>query len=383
MVDFLIKKITDKYPTTAFRTIIGQLAGVLGLGTNLILFIGKILVGGLTGSVSIMADAMNSLSDMISSFLTLVGFKIAAKPADKNHPYGHKRFEYISGLAVALIVTAVGAEFLKTSFKKILTPQALHLSKTMFFILILSVLLKVWQGKMYRTLAQKIDSATLEATSKDSINDVFTTVLVIVSAAIEYITNWHIDGYVGFFLAIYILISGIKMVKDFIDELLGSRPTEKEIKQMEDHLDQFQTILGYHDLLVHDYGPEKKFASVHIEVDANWDLMYAHRIIDEIEENFYDELGVNLVCHLDPVMIHDEHYLQLSTAFDEFVNKLDPQLKIHDFRIKDDQTLQFDLVIPENFKMTDQEITNQLEQFAQRSVPAFHLEVTFDHHYLL
>ncbi len=383
MIDFLIQKAESKHPHEEQRTLIGKLAGELGLIFNIFLFLAKFLVGWLTGSVSITADAMNSLSDMVSSLFTVVGFQAAAKPADKEHPYGHKRFEYISGLAVALLVTLVGASFLRSSLEKIFAPKAIRLSFNMFLILLFSILLKLGQAKMYRDLAKRIDSSTLTASSKDSSNDVFMTALVVISAGIEYSTGFRIDGYIGFLLALYILISGINMVKDFIDELLGSRPTEKEVQKMEALLDSYTTILGYHDLLVHDYGPDKKFASVHIEVDANWSLMQAHEVIDAIEKDFYHHLQVELVCHLDPVTIHDAHYLQLSLEFHDLVKAIDPQLKIHDFRIQNEKTLQFDLVVPEKFVLPDATIKQQIENFAKEKGEDYELEITFDHHYLL
>jgi cation diffusion facilitator family transporter len=221
MLNFLLKKIEKENKETQ-RTKVGQLAGVLGLLSNLVLFIGKFLIGFAAGSVSIMADAMNSLSDTISSVLTLIGFKVAAKPADSEHPYGHERFEYISGLLISLIIALVGFQFLKSSFEKILNPEPIKLSLALFIVLIASIVIKVLQGRMYLTLSKKIDSQTLKATSKDSLNDVYTTLAVLVSALFEWVTNLRIDGYVGFLLALYILYSGYTMVKDFINEFRKS-----------------------------------------------------------------------------------------------------------------------------------------------------------------
>ncbi len=231
-----------------------------------------------------MADAINSLSDTASSILTLVGFKIAAKPADPEHPYGHERFEYISGLFVSIIITYVGFQFLETSIGKIIHPESLTLSPIIFIVLLFSIILKFVQGRMYVTIAQSIDSETLRATAKDSYNDVYTTLAVLLSAGIEWLMGWRIDGYVGFALAGYILLSGIMMLRDFVYELLGSRPTKEEILAMEKLLLSYENILGFHDLLVHNYGPSKKFASVHIEVDDSLDLNQAHKIMDIIKK---------------------------------------------------------------------------------------------------
>ena len=300
MLRFFLKRMKGN---ATDRTMIGKLAGYLGLLSNALLFVAKFLIGLSAQSVSIMADAINSLSDTASSFLTLIGFRIAAKPADREHPYGHERFEYISGFVVSLLITFVGFQFLKNAFEKIIAPEPIRLSPWLFIVLILSIGLKLWQGLMYRQLAKKIDSATLQANGQDSFNDVLTTVAVLLSALIEWGTGWRVDGYIGLLIALYILFSGIMMIRTFINELLGARPTEAEIREMEDRLDRYPTILGYHDLLVHNYGPKNRFASVHIEVNESWSLSQAHEVIDAIEHDFQRNLQVELVCHLDPVPI--------------------------------------------------------------------------------
>ena len=247
MLKFFMKRFLSQGPEGK-RTSIGQLAGVLGFLSNGVLFCGKFAIGVMASSVSIMADAINSLTDTISSLLTLVGFKIAAKPADKEHPYGHERFEYISGFLISLIMTFVGWQFLQASFEKILQPEKVKLNWIVFVVLLLSIAIKVWQSRMYHTLAKSIQSKTLQATSQDSLNDVLTTVAVLVSAIVEWFTGWRVDGYVGFLIALYIIYSGIKMVMEFIAELLGQRPTEEELDNMNQLLGEFPEILGYHDL---------------------------------------------------------------------------------------------------------------------------------------
>ncbi len=315
------------------RVAIGVRAGWLGLGSNLVLFIGKFLIGLSAGSVSIMADAINSLTDTASSLLTLIGFRIAGKPADSEHPYGHARFESISGFVVSLLITFVGGQFLLSSINKIITPEHIRLSSMLFVVLIFSIGIKVWQGLMYRSLSKKIDSATLQASGQDSINDVITTAAVLLSAIIEWLTGWRVDGYVGLLIALYILYNGIQMIRTFINDLLGSRPTEAELTEMEERLASYQTILGFHDLLVHNYGPSNRFASVHIEVDDTWTLNQAHQVIDQIEHDFFTQLQVELVCHLDPVPIHDPLYRQLRQAVKRLLRMIDPQLRMHDFRV--------------------------------------------------
>lgn len=383
MLEHFVEKMIKNKNREEQRTKVGQIAGVIGLVSNIVLFLGKFSIGFIANSVSIMADAINSLSDMISSILTLVGFKIAAKPADKEHPYGHERFEYISGLAVSFIIMLVGVQFLQSSFNKILDPESISFSVLIFIVLLSSIIIKIWQGKMYGKLAKKIDSQTLQASGKDSLNDVFITITVLLSALVEYISGWHIDGFVGFVLALYIIYTGIKMIKDFIDELLGSRPLDYEIQIMEARLANYPSILGYHDLLVHNYGPQSKFASVHIEVDASWDLTDAHQVIDMIEKDFKENLEVELVCHLDPVAIHDDQYLKINQELNNILANLNQGLKMHDLRIKNHNVLQFDLVIPEGITENENQLVEDIRQLVMKRIGNYHLDVRLDHNYLL
>ncbi|EPD1727567.1 cation diffusion facilitator family transporter [Enterococcus hirae] len=366
------------------RTKKGIIAGILGLITNILLFVAKFAIGLFSGSVSIMADAINSLSDTASSILTLVGFKIAAKPADQEHPFGHERFEYISGLFVSIIITYVGFQFLDASIRKIFRPEHLVLTPIVFLVLIFSILLKLLQGRMYTRFSKTIQSEALKATAKDSYNDVFTTLAVLVSAGIERFTGWRIDGYVGFVLAGYIIFSGIMMLRDFVYELLGSRPTAEEIKTMEKQLSSYKSILGFHDLLVHNYGPNKKFASVHIEVDDSLNLNEAHKIIDIIEKDFKKTLDVDLVCHLDPVAIHNEQYRKILKQLRQIIKELGEELRLHDLRIiRKGNELQFDIVVPQNFKLPDDVLEEKIRQAIEKKVGSFELDITFDHNYLL
>ena len=366
------------------RTKKGIIAGILGLISNMLLFVAKFMIGLFSGSVSIMADAINSLSDTASSILTLVGFKIAAKPADQEHPFGHERFEYISGLFVSIIITYVGFQFLDASIRKIFRPEHLVLTPIVFLVLIFSILLKLLQGRMYTRFSKTIQSEALKATAKDSYNDVFTTLAVLVSAGIERFTGWRIDGYVGFVLAGYIIFSGIMMLRDFVYELLGRRPTAEEIKTMEKQLSSYKSILGFHDLLVHNYGPNKKFASVHIEVDDSLNLNEAHKIIDIIEKDFKKTLNVDLVCHLDPVAIHNEQYRKILKQLRQIIKELGEELRLHDLRIiRKGKELQFDIVVPQNFKLPDDVLEEKIRQAIEKKVGSFELDITFDHNYLL
>lgn len=382
MVKFFMKKFLSKGPE-GNRTSIGQLAGVLGFLSNAILFIGKFAIGVMAHSVSIMADAINSLTDTISSVLTLVGFKIAAKPADKEHPYGHERFEYISGFLISLIMTFVGWQFLQASFGKILQPEKVKLNWLVFVVLLLSIAIKVWQSRMYQSLARSIQSKTLQATSQDSLNDVLTTVAVLLSAIVEWFTGWRVDGYVGFLIALYIIYSGIKMVMEFIAELLGQRPNEEELEQMNALLGEYPEILGYHDLLVHNYGPQKRFASVHIEVDDRWSLNQAHEVINQIEKDFLEQLDVSLVCHIDPVAVQDADFQEKRRTIEAIVANVDERLRMHDFRVISPESISFDLVVPKTVQLSDQELADTIRLKIHQRYGNQKIEITFDHNYLL
>lgn len=385
MLTFLIKQFTKKLKGNT-REAVGILAGMLGLFSNLILFVAKLLIGQISGSVSIMADAMNNLSDTASSIITLAGFKVAGKPADEEHPYGHERFEYISGFVVSFLVTYVGVRFLDSSFDKILDPSSVRLSPVVFIVLVLSILMKFWQNLMYRRLAKKIDSNTLKATAQDSINDVYTTIAVLLSALIEWLTGWQIDGYIGFLIALYIIYTGIKMIKEFIDELMGVRAPQEEISQIKKLLDEYPNIIGYHDLLIHSYGPSSVFASVHIEVNEDWSLPHAHEVIDDIEQTVKERMNVDLVCHLDPYPIDDPDFKRVAPKMRKVLRDIDPNLRMHDLRIdttSTPETFHFDLVVPENIKLSDLELSEYISQiYISRYEPAT-LNITFDRTYLL
>lgn len=386
MLTFLINKITERWKNNK-RTSVGILAGILGLISNLVLFLAKFFIGSLSGSVSIMADAMNNLSDTASSFITLAGFKIAGKPADEGHPYGHERFEYISGFVISILVTYVGVRFLDSSFIKILHPSSVLLSPIVYIVLILSILMKFWQSHMYQKLSTEIDSDTLKATAQDSINDVYTTIAVLISAVIEWLSGWRIDGYIGFLIALYIIYSGIKMILGFINDLMGVRPPEAEVLAIRKHLDNYPNIIGYHDLLIHSYGPNSIFASVHIEVDQDWTLSHAHEVIDSIEYEVKENLGVDLVCHVDPYPLDDPDFKRIAPELKKLLKEIHPHLRFHDLRVDKEttpETIYFDLVVPKELrKVSNSQLQDQISAcFIKQNQPA-KLMITFDRTYLL
>ncbi|MCB5952106.1 cation diffusion facilitator family transporter [Enterococcus sp. BWT-B8] len=368
------------------RTSYGIFAGIIGLTSNLLLVVGKLSIGFFSGSVSIMADAVNNLSDTISSVVTLLGFYIAGKPADREHPYGHERFEYISGTFVSLLITFVGFQFLLTSIDRIREPQSINFNWIMLVVLLVSIFLKVWQGLVYKNIAGEIDSNALIAASKDSLNDVFTTVTVLISTVVEGITGWRIDGYIGLLIAGYIIYSGLQLIREFINELIGVRPDQEKIDEMKKFLSAVQGIVGYHDLMLHQYGPNKIFATVHIEIDDRWDLNRAHQLIDQIEVAFKEQLEVELVCHVDPVNLYDEKQQFVHQQVKMIVKEIDTNFKAHDIRLVDHEgksTVLFDLVVPSKYLISDEEILRMIQIKAYDKLEGCEVEITFDHNYLL
>lgn len=368
------------------RTRIGILSGKAGLVSNLFLFFIKLIAGWIAGSVSIMADAMNNLSDSASSVLTLLGFHFSSKPPDKEHPYGHERSEYISGLLVSVVILFVGYEFLMSSIDRILNPSSLNSTPLVYILLIVSVFLKILQGFFYKDAAAQIDSNTIRAASQDSFNDVYTTLVVLSSILIERLTGWQIDGYAGVLIALYILYSGYQSITNSFNDLLGSRPNEDEIAKMSQKLDSYSSIIGYHDLLVHSYGPNKTFASVHIEIDDSWSLTEAHNVIDMIENEFKEQLGIQLVCHLDPIAIQSEEHTKVYRQVKQILQSYQLNLKFHDFRIeeKDEQsTIHFDIVVPDGVSKGNEELEQSIIQDIHKTIGDFRVKIKFDRVYLL
>lgn len=364
------------------RTRIGLLAGNVGVISNLLLTILKLIAGGLAGSISIITDAMNNLADTASSIVTIIGFRAASKPPDKEHPYGHERSEYISGLVISLVIIFVGLQFLTTSAQKILNPTSLHATPLVFILLLLSIVMKIGQGIFYRTTAYKTDSNTLHSAAQDSLNDVYITVVVLLASVVETLFGWQIDGYAGFALAIFIIYSGITMIKNSINDLLGSRPDTSKLAKMKHILDQFDTIVGYHDLLVHNYGPNRTFATIHIEIDDRWDLTDAHTLIHQIEKEFQDQLDIQLVCHVDPIAIQNETHTQIYRQVKTILQSYAINLKFHDFQIISGKheafIIHFDVLVPDDIKETNDALYQAIQQDIQQQIGDFPVEIEFD-----
>ncbi|MGM9588741.1 MAG: cation diffusion facilitator family transporter [Faecousia sp.] len=364
------------------RSAIGTFSGAVGIGANLLLFLGKLLVGLLSGSVSIMADALNNLSDASGSILTLVGFRLASKPADVNHPYGHARFEYLSGLAVAAMIMVVGFELAKTSLEKILHPTAVVFSGLTIVVLLASMAVKLWMFLFNRKLGRLIDSTTLLATATDSRNDCITTGAVLGATLIEEFAHLRVDGLIGLCVAVFILYSGLGLARDTISPLLGEGADQELRRKIVDYVGQHPKVLGYHDLMVHDYGPGRQYASLHVEMDYREDPLLCHEIIDDMERECLRSHGIRLVIHYDPVVTDDPELTELKEQVGSLLARQDARLSLHDFRMVPGRThmnLVFDVALPMDLQGQEDAIRQEIEQTLNDSGPkVYHVKITFD-----
>ena len=364
------------------RNRVGRLSGITGILCNVLLFAGKLAVGLLSASVSITADAMNNLSDAASSIVTLIGFKLAEKPADEEHPYGHARYEYLSGLAVAGMILIIGFELAKTSVEKIIHPEAVTFAIPTLVVLLVSIAVKLWLSVFNRRLGKYIGSNTLLATATDSRNDVISTGAVLAAAIVEHFTNWRVDGYMGLAVALFILYSGITMAKDTISPLLGEAASPELRKLIVEILDSEPRVLGYHDLMVHDYGPGQRFASLHVEMDQKEDPLLCHEIIDNLERRCLQKYNVHLVIHYDPVVTDDAEQDFLRGHIQKTLSEIDGRLSLHDFRMvrgTGHTNLIFDIALPQDMKNREKEIKQGIQNaLAALDQGTFYTVITFD-----
>ena len=364
----LFVKDADNTENPAVHTSIGKMAGFTGICCNILLFLGKLLAGLLSGSVSILADAINNLSDAGSSLVTLLGFYLSQRPADKEHPYGHARYEYLSGLVVSTLILVIGLELGKSSFEKVLHPQPILATPVVWGVLTVSLCLKLWMSHFFRTLGARIRSVTLTAASADSRNDVIATAGVLLGYIVSSLFGVNVDGIVGLGIAAFILWSGIGIARDTISPLLGARDPEL-VKKLSALVLSHEKVLGIHDLLVHDYGPGQCFASVHAELSAEEDPLACHDIIDDIEQDAWERLNVHLVIHYDPVMTNDAEWNRMRTLTEGWVRQVNPRLSIHDFRMVRSarQTkLVFDLAIPYDMALSAREVQTFIAEQLQK-----------------
>ena len=368
--------------TPKVRSRVGKLSGSVGILCNLLLAAGKLAVGILSGAVSITADAMNNLSDAASSIVTLVGFKLAEKPADSRHPYGHARYEYLSGLAVAAMIIVIGFELAKTSVEKIFHPTPIAMSLPLVAVLVGSVLVKLWLSAFNRSLGKKISSQTLLATAADSRNDVIATLAVLAAALLEWLTDWPVDGYMGFAVALFILYSGGSLAKQTISPLLGEAASPALRKLIVETVEGNCRVIGWHDLMVHDYGPGQRFASIHVEMDQKEDPLICHEIIDDMERLCHQKHGIHLVIHYDPVVTDDPEMAALRTQICGYLQEIDERLSLHDFRMvrgTGHSNLIFDIAMPHEMAGQKQKIKEKIDAaLAECHSTTYHTVITFD-----
>ena len=385
MTKLLLRLFVKNYkePTDAMvRGRVGKLSGVVGIVCNLVLFAFKLLVGTISGAVSITADAMNNLSDATSAVVTLVGFKLAEKPADADHPYGHARYEYLSGLAVAALIVVIGVELAKASFEKILHPADVVFSLPVCIVLVLSIGMKLWMSLFNRYLGKYIQSTTLTATAADSRNDAISTTAVLVAGVVGTVLGWRIDGWMGMAVALFILYSGAMLAKETISPLLGENASPELREQIAVLVSDVPQVLGYHDLMVHDYGPGQRFASMHVEMDQKADPLECHELIDNLERACMETMGVHLSIHYDPVVTGDEEMDRLRLVVLQLLQQQDNRIAIHDFRMVRGQeysNLIFDVELPAELLVRQNKIKQKLEEdLAQAEPHKYYTVITFD-----
>lgn len=387
MQNWLVKKFVHDYENVhdiSVRASYGKLSGKVGIFCNAFLFAVKFIMGTISGSVSITADAVNNLSDAASSVISLIGFKMAEKPADEDHPYGHARYEYLSGLTVAVMIILIGFELFKTSFDKVLHPSTVDFSIALVIVLAVSILIKLWMALFNKSLGKKINSSALEATAADSRNDVISTSAVLVAAVISHFFKINLDGYMGIAVAVFILYSGIGLVKDTLDPLLGKAPEPELVDYIQKKILSYDGVLGTHDLMIHDYGPGRKFASVHVEMAAEGDVLKSHDVIDNIERDFLSKDNLNIIVHYDPIVTKDDIVNDFRSWLMEQVKSIDPHLSIHDLRIvpgNSHTNLVFDCVMPHCINMSPSELKAEIRRLVNIKYPNYYCIITIDSSY--
>lgn len=363
----------------------GKLAGIVGILSNTLLCVMKILVGLISGSIAIVADAINNLADASSSLITLIGFKLAGMPEDKEHPYGHARIEYLAGLLVSVIIIVVGFELGKGSVEKIITPTPTEFNATVVIVLLLAIGIKVWQAVFNIAAGKKINSMTLIATGADSRNDVISTSVVLLSLIIGHVFEIQIDGYMGVLVALFIIWSGIGLVRETVSPLLGEAPDPEMVKEIENIANEHEGVLGIHDLVVHNYGPGKVFASLHVEVDAAVDVMVSHDMIDNIEHEVSQQLNITCTVHMDPIDLTDPNREPLKQLLMEKLASVDGLQNFHDLRLVPGPThtnVVFDVTVTPGCKLSEDEIAEIFAATVKEYNESFCTVVEFDRAYV-
>lgn len=382
-----IKNYKD-YNNPQVRFAYGRMCGIVGIISNFLLCGIKIIFGLIVSSIAIIADGINNMADAGSSLITLIGFKLAGLPSDKDHPFGHQRYEYITGLIVSVIIFFIGALLLKSSIEDLIafevSEKNIKLSIITCLILVISILVKCWQCLFYRKNGKLINSSALIATGSDSLNDCISTFAILIGVIINmFYPNGFVDGIMGIGVSIFILISGIKLIRETISPLIGEAPTKEFIDMVVNKIESYDGVLGVHDLVIHSYGAEKIFITAHVEVDSSISINISHDMIDNIERDFQN-MNLNLVIHMDPVDIHDEVVTKLKSVVRKIIDTFDPDLMFHDFRIVKGIThtnVLFDIVVPDKYKLTNQEIKDEIDKKLKDYDEKLHTVITFDVNY--
>lgn len=388
MVEFLAKIFIKDYKninSEKVRNNYGILASVFGLISNIVLFVIKIIIGLVSSSISIIADAINNLSDSGSSLLTLIGFKISGKPADKDHPFGHQRIEYIIGLFIAMFIIFIGFELFTTSIDKLINPTESNMTIPVMIVLGIAIVLKFIQGMFYLKIANKINSIALKASSKDSLNDVISTSFVLLGAVLSYFINYNFDGIFGLIVSGLIIVTGIKLIKEGIDPLIGEKPDKELMNNVVSKVLSYDGVLGIHDLISHMYGPQKCFVSLHVEVDSQVNVLLSHDLIDNIEKDIKEEFNVELVIHMDPIETNNETLMKYVDILKEVIENIDPIIRFHDVRLVVGEThtnLIFDLLIPFEYKYTDEELVSLVKNRIKEEDSKINCVIQIDKDYI-
>lgn len=388
MITFLAKLIIKNRENTSdpdVRRKYGFLCGTVGILLNILLFAGKLLAGVISGSIAIMADAFNNLSDAGSSLITLLGFKLAGQKPDTEHPFGHGRFEYISGFVVAIAIILVGFELAKSSVEKIINPEVVEFSTVTMVILIVSIVVKLYMALYNRRIGVKINSAAMRATSTDSMGDSIATFVVLAAMIVSKYTGVNIDGWCGILVALFILYAGYKAAKETIGPLLGQPPEPEFVKEIEEIVMAHNEIAGIHDLIVHDYGPGRLMISLHAEVPADGDIMEMHDVVDNIETELKNKLSCHAVIHMDPIATNDETVINTKNRVAEIVRAIDENITIHDFRMVKGKThtnLIFDVVVPYSIKIPDSEVEKKVKELIKTENKNYNAVVQIEKNYV-
>ncbi len=388
MTNFLINlfiKDKENVQDRNVREKYGMLSSITGVIVNILLSVFKLIIGVIASSMSIISDALNNISDAGSSIVTMLGFKMSQKKVDADHPWGHGRMEYISAFIVDILIILVGFELLQSSVDKIINPELPSISNVTIILLVVAILVKLWLFVFYKKIAKTISSAAIKGNAYDSISDSISTFAVLVSALVAKFMSISIDGYVSLLVSVFILITGFKALKEIIDILLGMKPDPEFVKEIEEFAVKYETIEGIHDIMVHDYGPGRKIVSFHAEVPANSDICKAHDIIDQMEQDIFEEFGCITTIHMDPIVVDNEEINKMRKETEEIVKSINEKFSIHDFRMTDGGkriNLIFDLVIPTDEKVNVEETVTKIQNEIHNKNKKYYAVIKAEHSYV-